>query len=169
MPRAQALDPLHNFRFHAVADVDGTDVLAYSDDDGAQAGFQSCSTPEQTVEVAEYREGIDKYVRKYPGQATWNDVSMTRGVMKNDTTFADWVQRAVDGEEYRADVVVYHWHRDGHTPGTTRDGGSARLYTLFEAFAMRSKFGGDLDSQASDISLAELDVAYEYAEITNAT
>lgn len=169
MARAQALDPLHNFRFHATADVDGADALEFTDAEGAQAGFQSVSTPEVTVEAIEYREGIDTYTRKYPGIPTWSDVTFMRGVTKTDTSFADWISSAIENREYRADCSVFHWHRDGKDPGSAGDLGKARIYTLHEAMPIRVKLASDLDATSSDISMAEIDVAYEYAEIVDAS
>ncbi len=169
MARAQATDPLHNFRFHATVAVDGADAVAFTDSTGAQAGFMSASTPEVTVEAVEYREGIDTWTKKLPGVPTWSDVTLARGVMKTDTSFFDWISKAIGNEEYRGDLSVYQWHRDGKTPGQIGDLGKARIYSCYEAIPTRVKLAGDLDSTASDISLAEVDIAYEYAEITNAS
>ena len=169
MPRAEAVDPLHGFRFHVTAEVDGSDVLAFTDDDGAQAGFTSVTTPELSLDGVVYREGTDQWSRKYPGISNWNDVDMMRGVMKSDTTFADWTLTAAQTGEYRADLTIFHWHRDGKTPGKVANLADARKYRLFEAFPIRAAFAGQLDSQSSEISLSELSVSYEYAEIEDAS
>lgn len=171
MARAQAFDPLHTFRFFATAQLTtadpvagGTDLLAYSDGT-AQAGFQMVGTPKLNVEIAEYREGTDKWTRKYPGRGSWDPITMRRGVLKTDTRFFDWVSRSQTAEEYRADVYVYHWHRDGKDPGQIGDLNEARLYRLNEAVPASVQLAGDLDAGSSEISVTELEVQFEYAEI----
>jgi phage tail-like protein len=139
--------------------------------DGAQAGFMSVSTPEATIEAVEYREGTYNYPRKFPGNVTVADVSMSRGVALKDTAFWSWVSIVAHGEgEYRANIEIYHYNRSvlqknvptwaGGTPPTAGYGG--RKYTLHEAFPIRCKIAGDLDASSSDISVQEIDVAFEY-------
>ena len=167
--RAQALDHLHNFRFHVVADiVDKPNALGFIAPGDAEAGFQSVGTPELTVDEAEYREGHYQWTRKEPGIGTWSPITMARGVTKSDTTFLDWCLRSTDNREYRADLTVFHWHRDGKIPGQTGNQGLAKHYRLNEAFATRCKVSGDLDATDSEISLQELDVSYEFAEVESA-
>jgi hypothetical protein len=40
--------------------------------------------------------------------------------------------------------------------------GKANHYKMFNSFCMRVKPAGDLDASASDISIQEMDVSYEY-------
>ena len=142
--------------------ADGTDAMKYTDPSGAQAGFSTVGVPEISVNPVEYKEGIDTYKRKYPGAPTWSDtLSMNRGVMKSDTAFYDWIiGKVVKGEEYRADVTIYHFQR-----GDKLDFSKARLYKCFEAFPTRVKLAADLDAQSEDVGLQELDITYEYAEL----
>jgi phage tail-like protein len=166
MARAQQFDPLHSFRFWAEATaVDGTDLLSFTDGT-AQAGFQMVGTPKLTVEIAEYREGTDQWTRKYPGRGSWDEVSMKRGVMKTDSRFFVLSIRTQDNTEYRADIPVYRWHRDGKEPGQIGDLAQARIYTLHEAVPSSITVAGDLDAGSSEISVAELSIAFEWAEIT---
>jgi hypothetical protein len=87
--------------------------------------------------------------------------------------FYDWVFKTIEGTgQYRTDIIIRHFHRDAlpganpaNNPNSTvidRTGGSpARLYHVMEAFPIRCKIAGDLDATASDISVAEVDIAYE--------
>jgi phage tail-like protein len=201
MGRAAATDPLHNFRFHAkmvagtgspVAGIPGAspaDVLQPSENGagfiaggnvGAEAGFQSITMPDVSAEVAEYREGNRTYTMKFPGVPSVTDSTFQRGVARYDTAFYSWLLAAIEGDEYRADVTVYHVQRPRRTldivPGA---GGKAfmaatelavsdvntKRYILREAFPMRVKLAGDLDSTASDISISEMDVAAERIDL----
>lgn len=168
MARAQATDPLMNFRFFAEAFVAGQNLLGFTDSSGAQAGFTSVTVPSGSTEVAEYKEGHMRYKQKYPGVENWEDMTLMRGVFKTDTTMFDWWQRGGSQEEYRADMVVYHWHKDGKEPGKIGDKSKARQYQLFNAFSAGNKPSGDLDATSSEVSIAELTVAFEWMEIVNA-
>ena len=144
---------------------------------GAEAGFQSITAPELTQEMAEYREGIRTYTQKFPGVPSVNDITFIRGSARYDTSFFAWVLAAAEGDEYRGDVVIYHIQRpkrevsiagrDAQMAGSeielTDD--NTKQYILKDAFPIRVKITGDLDSSTSDVSLAELDVAYERFDV----
>lgn len=164
MSRAQSTDPLHNFRFHVRTESGQGE---FTSDDG-EAGFQSVSLPEISLESIEYREGKDTYTKKFPGVPSVTDVTMMRGVTKKDTSFWDWMMAAVKGGEYRTNMTIYHWHRDGKTHGSIADLDKARKYNCYECMPIRVKPSGDLDATASEVSLAEMDVAIEYFEIEDA-
>lgn len=178
MARAQATDPLHNFRFHVRAtavDGIGSDPLQPGGEpspgvgDSAEAGFQSVTTPEYTVESAEYREGLKTYTEKYPGIPTTNDLTFARGVARGDTAFYTWVTAAIEGREYRADLTIFHAMRTGRSHPFNADAdftaANSKRYIVRQAWPMRVKVAGDLDSSASDVSLAEVDVAYEQFDV----
>lgn len=175
MARAQATDPLHNFRFHARAGaVEGLAAIDVMQPGGvpspgvgdtAEAGFTAITTPEFTVEAAEYREGIKTYTEKYPGIPTVNESTYSRGVGRNDTAFLGWVLAAIEGREYRTDITIFHATRAGrtfpHDPATSFPNAEAKRYFQFEAFPVRVKIAGDLDASTSDVGIMEMDVAVE--------
>lgn len=176
MARAQATDPLHNFRFHVRAGgVAGLGADPMQPGTGstigetAEAGFQAATAPELTSETAEYREGLLTYTQKYPGIPTTNEVTFTRGVARFDRAFLDWVLAAVEGREYRTDLVYYHALRSGRTsPFDAQNdfsSSNSKRYNLRQAIPARVKFAADMDASTSDVSLAEVDVAYEKPEI----
>jgi phage tail-like protein len=153
---------------------------------GPEAGFSTCSIPEATVEAVEYKEGQFLFVRKYPGNVTFADVTLARGVALVDGGFWLWIATVINGNaEYRMDVTIKHYHRTNTTttqvnsvlPGITNppsdmllDSGvnavpPARQYRLYNAFPGRHKFAADLDATDSAISITELDLAYESASL----
>jgi len=173
MPRAIGGDLLQSFRFHVVSSVlpgEEIDPLVANSQasPGGEAGFQSVTLPELTVEAVEYREGTFKWTRKYPGIPTWGDVTLMQGIARSNTVFMDWAKRVATGGEYRVDLTIYHAHRDESPPeeGPQSIAATSRYYVLHNAFPVRAKMASDLDSSTGDVSVAEMDVAYEYADIT---
>lgn len=182
MARPSATDPLHNFRYHIRAagntalglpggfrddplqpgaGLDGGGVIG----EQPEAGFQAATTPEFTMEVAEYREGVKTYTEKYAGIPTTNDLTFSRGAARADTSFLDWILAAIEGGEYRADVDMFHAIRAGRSfPFNAVDDfqpANSKLYRLFNGIPIRVKVAADMDATSSDVSLAEIDVAYE--------
>jgi phage tail-like protein len=127
------------------------------------AGFNTCTSPEMTLGVAEYQEGIEAYRRKYPGEPTFAPITMTKGIVKTDTTFYQWVIAGAQNQPYRTNLIINHYHRDD-VSGLVNYAGATptRVIRLFNAFATRVKMGSDFDSTAADVSIEDLDVEYEY-------
>lgn len=190
MPRPAASDPLHGFRFHVrsinppTVQGAGGDILQPDGDnpnagyligEGAEAGSNSVTMPEITVEHAEYREGIRVYTMKFPGVPTIAEITLNRGVARNDTAFFNWVLAAIEGNEYRCDLIIYHVQRPaldsvadtskGPNIDVTSEGIISKKYKLYECSPARVKIAGDADASTSDVSLAELDVAFERFDV----
>ena len=176
MARAESTDFLQNFRFHVTV-FDGPDYLLYGRDgsnlaassagSSPQAGFQSVTLPDETFEASEYREGIYKYTKKFPGIPTYSDVSMMRGITVRDTSFYNWGLAQRGGGSYRADVAIEHHHRENVPSGSGEKFADivGRKVLCYECMVTRSKPGADLDATSGEVALAELDFALEYYEI----
>lgn len=144
---------------------------------GSEAGFQSITSPELTQESAEYREGIRTYTQKFPGVPSVNDITLIRGCARFDTSFISWILASAEGDEYRGDLIVYHVQRPKRDLAITAAGAqmagseieltdvNTKRYILRDAFPIRVKIAGDLDSSTSDVSLSEIDVAYERFDV----
>ena len=177
MARAQATDFIHSMRFHVDAiGVGGVSRLVVPG--RPQAGFSAITTPEATVEAVEYKEGNTIYTKKYPGNPTMSDITLSRGVTRGDSSFWEWVRVVLEGGgEYRADLEIKHFHRDTSLVRTQPADGSqpnltnidtntpGRLYHVREAFPIRQKVAADMDATASEISIMEMDLAYENFEV----
>lgn len=171
MARPVAEDFLHSMRFH-VEIIDGSRPDAGFGP--PEAGFSMCGVPEATVEAVEYKEGTYVYTRKQPGNTTFADISLSRGVAITDSAFWKWIKIVIEGAgEYRQDVRIKHYHREEALPGTGNDFSTnltaiptsvaaARTYEIFNSFPVRHKVAGDLDATASEISIMELDLSFEY-------
>lgn len=128
---------------------------------GADAGFQSCTLPEISVDPVEYREGNSTITMKQAGILTISDMSLMRGVTKYDSQFYDWISQLRDGKEYRVDLTVFHMGRQDDLSKLTTE--TMRSYYCTECFPGRVKFAGDLDSTGSEVSIAECDIVMENA------
>ncbi len=169
MGRAESSDFLQNFRFH-VRVFTGHDFLKFDPGEvgvSSEAGFQSVTIPEETFEMAEYREGIYKYTKKFPGPPTFTDVSLMRGIVRNDSGFYRWAASQRGGGPYRADIAIDHHHRDDQPIGVgeTIAQTAARSYLCYECAIVRAKPGADLDATSGEVSMAECDFALEYYEL----
>lgn len=153
MARAQSTDMYHVFKFHVVDSENRLDRLA---------GFTSVTMPEMNLEAVEYKEGIWTYRRKYPGDVTINDMTLTRGAVKQGSKFYSWIKDAIEGNKYRLDMKIYHYHRDD-IQGLTNyiNAKPSRIINIFEAFPIRVKPGADFDSMTSEVSIEEIDIALE--------
>jgi phage tail-like protein len=182
MARANTADFLQNFRFH-VSVITGAgntfDPLSYADkvtETGlhvaGQAGFQSVSVPDITVEATEYREGTFKYTKKFPGPPTISDVSMMRGVTRNDTAFYNWAVQTVSGGEYRVDIKISQFTRSNMAAPTNPAENAAipeiasRTYICHECMVTRAKPAGDLDATSGEVAMAECDFSLEWFEVS---
>lgn len=179
MARAAASDFLHSMRFHVTTDFtdDALNVQNFGAIPGVTspnipAGFMSVTTPEATTEAVEYREGTFNYPRKFPGNTTVSDCTLQKGVVPGYTNFWAWMRVVIEGSgDYRCNMTIQHFNRSvlrgnkaDFAPSLT-DVSAARSYVLYEAFAIRHKVAADLDASSSDISVMELDVAYEYFDV----
>lgn len=162
-------DFLHSMRFHVEVILPATSGGVLNDTMLGEvgAGFSAVTTPEISVESVEYREGQYIYTRKQPGNpSVGSDCTMSRGVTATDSKFWSWIKAEIEGTgEYRVDLRIKHYHREGLVGSPTGMDVSkvpARSYVLHECFPTRHKLAGDMDATASEISIQELDVAYEW-------
>ena len=163
MARAQSTDFYHGFKFHLKIVTGGI-----TGGSAIQGGFVTVTMPEQTLESVEYKEGIYLYKRKFPGDVSYSDLTLTRGVAKKGTAFWDWINATTHGEEYRVDLQILHFHRDDvvgladFTQATPK-----RVINCFECLPIRVKPGADFDANASDVSIEEIDIAIERFELVD--
>jgi len=154
MPRAQSTDMYHVFKFK-VMETSSLRMIPV-------AGFTTVTVPEFSLENVEYKEGIWTYRRKYPGDVTVSDVTMTKGVVKQSSFMYDWVKATIDGKAYRIDFDIYQFHRDDISGDETYENVQAsRIIHCFEVIPLRVKPGSDFDAMASEVSLEEIDVSIE--------
>jgi phage tail-like protein len=151
MARAVDTDLYHNFRFHVVDPAGGhLDPVA---------GFRTASIPDLTVDMAEYREGVYKYTRKYPGIPKVGDCSLSKGVVKKESDFLAWIFKCINGgETYRSDITIQEYHIADEWG---IDGSPSKVIQLKEVFPTSVKPTGDKDASSSDVAIQEITFAVE--------
>jgi phage tail-like protein len=147
------------------------------------AGFSACSTPEASNEAVEYREGQQVYTQKFPGLPTMSDLTLSKGVVLTGNQFYNWMFAVIEGAAtYRDEIIIAHFHRAAlagfqnadlsgadNASAIANDATPRREYTCTNAFPIRCKVAADLDATSSDVSVSELDIAYEAFSIANIT
>ena len=119
MSRSAAQDPCETFRFEiqiVSLSLAPKQLLTGLQNGGlsqfGRAGFTTCTIPESTTTVTEYRENLDNFsVKKIPGLTRFNDITLTRGVITPpsqkliniDTNFSR--KETADGSDF------YKWVR----------------------------------------------------------
>jgi phage tail-like protein len=155
MARLAISDFLQNFRFFvtegaAPADRAGSKFFAVA------AAFATVGTPEVTTDIVEYRDGMSVLTKKFPTWPAFAPITMDRGVVRGDTEFFNWMDAAVGGGPYRADLNIQHFHRVGWFINSP-----SRTYKLLEAMPSRVKVASDLDALSGDVSIASIDIEHE--------
>ncbi|MEM2987114.1 MAG: phage tail protein [Nitrososphaerota archaeon] len=151
MARARATDFLQVTKFKVV------ETARAGEQRIVVAGFTSIDIPALTLEEVTYREGTTKFTRKQPGIPTFDNIVLRKGIARIDSKFAKWILDIVDGKEYRIDFTILHFHGDEDASGDT----ATREYTFFEAFPVNFVPSSGLDASSSDISIEELQIAFE--------
>jgi phage tail-like protein len=184
MARSIATDFLRNSKFRvsiiSPLGVGGVPTETLGINEG---GFATCTMPQMTIEQATYKSGLDTYTKKYPGNPSVNDISMTRGAVRLASALHKWILASNQGKEYRCDVRIEQYHLDeldtnlATAPGAIADPGfdaaskpARRSYVLYNAFCFDHKPSSDQDSNSSDISMEEIQVCFEsYDVLENGT
>jgi len=156
MARAASTDPYLNYRFH-VTDPAGGNL-------DPVAGFTQVTTPDITVEPAEYREGIFRWTRKFPGVQTVGDVQMMKGTVRRESDFFAWILRVINGgvATYRTDLMIMEYHI---TDEFGINGNPSRIMRIREAWPTTVKPMADKDATGSEVALQELTLAVEELEV----
>jgi len=162
-PRAVAEDQLQSFRFRVFEANDGAGVF---ENEEPVAGFNTITTPNLTFEQAEHRVGNKKYTKKFIGVPTWEDCTMTRGILLGDTTFYDWaVNKYLNKKPFRTDFTVSLYNQEGDGWGDADSEEPARSIIMRNCIPQSVKLMGDLDASASDINVQEITCAVESVEL----
>lgn len=161
-PRSVAEDQIQSFRFRVFEVEGGAGVFA---DESPIAGFNNITTPNLTFAPAEHRTGQEKYTKKFLGPPTWEDSTMTRGILKGDTTFYDWaINKYLNKQPFRTDLEVRVYDQEGD--GTDPDDEWVRGFIMRECLPGSVKIVGDLDASSSDVNVQEISVILEECELT---
>jgi len=141
-------DLLRNFKF-------SVDIVGI----GNTIGFQKASGLSSSVEVIEYREGGDAITsRKFPGQVSFNNITLERGITSNSQELRDWMETVLDPATGRAGAGSVK----RNVTIRVRDNASAvqRVFKVSQAF-VASREITDLDASGNEILIETLELAHE--------
>ena len=138
-----AQDPYKGFRFRV--EIHGIQ----------QAGFMECSSVGSHLEVVEYREGNDQInVRKFPGKASYPDITLKWGLTDNMDLY-NWHLQVVKGTLIR---------QSGSVVQLDDIGGEKTRWNFVNAWP--SKFDGPaFNAKGNDLSIATLTLTCERVEV----
>lgn len=154
MARSVDTDFYHNFRFHVVDPAGGNlDPVA---------GFRTASIPEISVDPAEYREGVMRFTRKYPGIPKVGECQLSKGVAKKESDFLRWLMKCIDGgQDYRSDITIQEFHIADEWG---INGNPSKVIRLKEVWPSSVKLTSDKDATSSDIAITEITLMVEEIE-----
>jgi phage tail-like protein len=139
-----AIDPYRNYKYEVEAQG------------FVRAGFSKISGLKQTTESTDYREGGENETpHKLPGQTSFDDVTLERG-MSNDDDFMNWTDQIfnvdnVDGEQgdeesFRKDLTIYLKNKAGRR---------VKKWKLLRTWPKERSYG-DLDASSNDVLMETL-------------
>lgn len=161
MSRSVTEDQLQSFRFRVFEVANGAGVF---DGQVPIAGFNTITTPNITLEIAEHRTGNEKYTKKFLGPPTFEDCTMTSGILIGDTVFYDWVMnKYLNKTPFRADLGIRVYDQAGD--GTGEEDVAVRAIIMYECIPTSVKLLGDLDASSSDVNVQEVTFALEHMKL----
>lgn len=156
MARSASTDPYLNYRFHVIDPAGGNlDPVA---------GFTTVTTPDISIDPAEYREGVFRWTQKYPGIPTVGELQLMKGTFRRGSDFFDWVLKVINGgvAEYRTDIMVLEFHI---TDEFGINGSPSRLLRTRECWPSQCKPMADKDATGSEVGIQEMTIAVEEMEV----
>ncbi|WP_331234139.1 phage tail protein [Natronorarus salvus] len=137
--------PYRNTRF--LLEIDGI----------VQAGFSSCTIPENSTEAIEYREGTDPpTTRKLWGLNDFGTLSLEWGVTADSIELFEWRRLVEQGQldDARRDIAVVVLDEEGE-PGARWE---------FRKAWPTSYDAPELDASGSDVAIESLEIEHEGME-----
>lgn len=115
--------------------------------------FAEVSGLDTETQVIEYRHGDSPVFSpiKMPGLAKVGNVTLRKGIFVNDNRFWDWYREIKMNTISRRTVVINLLNENGEPKMT---------WTLNQAWPTKI-IGTDLESQANEVAIETLEVAYE--------
>ncbi|MCA9520690.1 MAG: phage tail protein [Myxococcales bacterium] len=118
-----------------------------------QAAFKSCDGLTSETEVIVSKAGSSLIERKRPGRHKYGNIKLKRGYV-NSKELWEWRKRVMDGHIDR---------RSGSLIICDDDGSEITRFNFFEAWPASWK-SLSLDGKGSDMTVEELEIAYEKLE-----
>ncbi len=138
----ERIDPYMNFNFQV--EIDGI----------TQASFAECTGLDSSTNVVEYREGgFNTTPRKLPGQSTYSDIVLKRGITDSAELW-DWRQTVVNNNIER---------KNGSIVLRDNAGQEKMRWNFSEAWPSKWE-GPSFDAKANDVAIETLTISHEGVE-----
>ncbi len=126
---------------------------------GTRIGFTEVSGLDIFFEPIQFREGSFKEddSGKMPGLITYSNITLKRGIMKEDNDFFNWIKTKQGSTIERRDVVIKLLDEE-HNPAFT--------WIVKNAFPVKYS-GPVLMANCNDIAMEELELAHEGIVVNN--
>ena len=154
-------DPYKNFKFRVTIGGNGPEAgAAFS-----RTGFSSVSGLNQELEVIEYREGGDpSTMRKMPGQASFDDVVLERG-LSSDQDFVSWIQEVYSHNKGFTQLPQAGFRRRVRIELFDKDGIIVRkTWVLHHCWPRRIEYD-DLTHDGNDVLFNRIELCHEGLEM----
>lgn len=125
--------------------------------EGLTAGrFEAVDGLDSETEVIEYQNGDDPIIRKRPGRTTFDNITLERGYADESMDdLRQWREQIIQGKVER---------RSGSVILLNRKGEELLRYNFDNAWPSKL-ICGDLDGKGDDISIEEVKLAVETADV----
>ncbi len=116
----------------------------------------------RTVEVMEYREGGDpSLMRKSPGQAKYESISMERGVT-NNTQFEQWANKVWNyGQAFGGEVSLADFRKNLLLEIYNEAGLLVLGYNIYNAWVSEFRAFPELDAGSSSFAIQSIKLEHE--------
>lgn len=123
---------------------------------GVDVGFQEVTGLEMETQFIEYRAGDDPSLvtQKIPGLKKHGNITLKKGVFRDDTIFYDWFEDVQTNPERREDITIQLLDEEDSP---------VMVWTVRNAFPTKIS-GPDLKSDANEIALETIELAHEGIE-----
>lgn len=120
---------------------------------GTRIGFLEISGLDIEIEAVSFREGSspEDSARKIPGLRKYSNITLKRGIVKNDNEFFEWINTIRIGEIERRDVTISLLN-ESHEPIV--------VWKVKNAFPVHY-YGPILNANGSDVAMETLVLTHE--------
>ena len=139
-------------KFSFIVEIDGV----------AHAAFNKCSALSMEIQKVEYREGGRKHPYKSPGLVDFEDVTLERGAVADDSDLYDWAEECASIVE-DAGVIEDTFRRQMDIVALDRDGTPLKRWRLRDAWVQKFT-AGEWDNDANEKTIEAVVITFDSFE-----
>jgi len=126
---------------------------------GTRIGFSEVSGLTQEIQAIEYRTGSSPEFStiKMPGLRKYSNITLKRGVIKQDNEFFDWLKTVKLNQIERRDLVIKLLDEE-HNP--------VMVWKVLNAFPVKIE-GPQLKASGNEVAVESIELAHEGISVQN--